>query len=408
MIDIYSLIIVDDEYVSCELLEKYVTDYCKDFEIAGIFRDGDEAISFLEKRDVELVITDIKMPRVSGIEVAKYISENKPYINIIAVSAYSEFEYAKEMMKYGVSYYLLKFVDINEFLEAIDAVRSKLSLKNEVDGEYDELMLTMFFYDLFENNFSSCGEAAGNYHEFEQNDFYTAQCLKLSIFLDEADELNVNDRKYQHERVKRALLGLIKLLNPHLFVDVIDSGKGELSFLLFHHGRHVSIDEKSLGQEIEGCFGLRVNSIISQSIYLQDACLGNGVDDEYEKQVNPIEQDISTAELPVIVRTAVRILEENYNRPIIRSEIAERIHVNPIYLSKIFKEHIGKSLTTYLYERRMKQAMELAEAGQKISEICDQVGYRDERAFRRAFKKYTGYSVSEYKKLPSSNVRDEP
>ena len=77
MSTIYSLIIVDDEYSACELLKYYVTDYCKDFEIAGIFADGSEAIDFLEKNNVDLVLTDIKMPQVSGIELAKYIHENK-------------------------------------------------------------------------------------------------------------------------------------------------------------------------------------------------------------------------------------------------------------------------------------------------------------------------------------------
>ena len=123
----YKVIIVDDEYTGCELLEKYITDYCKDFEIAGIFRDGSEAISYLEKNDVELVLTDIKMPEVSGIELAKYIYYNKPYIKVVTVSAYSEFDYAKELMKYGVLYYLLKFVDLDEFLEAMDIVRENLS-----------------------------------------------------------------------------------------------------------------------------------------------------------------------------------------------------------------------------------------------------------------------------------------
>ncbi len=403
---IYKLIIVDDEYAGRELIEKYVTDYCKDFEIAGIFKDGDEAISFLEKNDVELVITDIKMARVSGIELAKYIYENKPHINTVAVSAYSEFEYAKELMKYGALYYLLKFVDIDEFLEAMEIVRSNISQKKTVNqSQYDELQTEMFFYDLFENNFSSCEEAAKNYYEIEQNsDFKNSKCVRISVVIDEYEDFKKNRWKYTDEMFKNAILNVLRLLNPDLFVASMGEEGNELYFVAFNHGNSVIIDIKAVEREIEASFKIKAEVTVSDNVYLTDICLGNCFAEEKKSASASGNSDIYSEDLPAIVKSAVEIIEKNYRMPIVRSEIAEQIHINAIYLSKTFKKYTGRTLMTYLYEYRMKKAVELAQNGNTINEICEQIGYTDERAFRRAFKKYTGYSVRDYKKSSSVSV----
>lgn len=60
----------------------------------GCFKNGSEAIDFLKNNSVDIVITDIKMPKVSGLELAKYVHENMPMTKVVIVSGYGEFEYA--------------------------------------------------------------------------------------------------------------------------------------------------------------------------------------------------------------------------------------------------------------------------------------------------------------------------
>ncbi len=408
MSTIYSLIIVDDEYSACELLKYYVTDYCKDFEIAGIFADGSEAIDFLEKNDVDLVLTDIKMPRVSGIELAKYIHENKSGTNVVAVSAYSEFEYVKDLMKYGVTYYLLKFVDLTEFLEVMDIVRSNLK-KGAPQARYDELQAEMFFFDLFENNFSSCEEASESYAELELNtEFADAVCTRLSFCVQGLREFKRNRWHYTGEMMRNAFLNIVKLLHIGMFVTVLSFDEEKADFVLFDRGREIEVEKDAVAAEVLNTFGLCAADFVCENILLKDICTGNyegGESGSYLQRTEEIE--IADMELPPIVKLSAEIIEKNFSMPIIRSEIAQKLHVNVVYLSKVFKQYTGKTLMTYLFEVRLKKAVELVMEGKTIYEICGQVGYNDERSFRRAFKKYTGYSVREYKRAFIHSEKEE-
>ncbi len=400
MSEIYSLIIVDDEYSACELLRRYVTGYCKDFEIAGVFNDGEEAIEFLKENDVDLVLTDIKMPRVSGIELAKYIHENKNDTNVVAVSAYSEFEYVKDLMKYGVSYYLLKFVDLDEFLEVMDIVRKNIKSKKEiVYSRYDELQAEMFFYDLFESNFSSCEEAGESYADLETDTpFDKAECTMLSFSVKGLDEFRKNRWRYTDDMLKNAIVNIIKLLHTGIFVTVLSFEEENIDLALFDRGKNTAVNTVAAAEEIKNNFGLSAENFVCESVLLKDICVGN-----YENKTVYTEKstgiELADMNLPPIVRLSADIIKENFSMPIIRSEIAQKLHVNVVYLSKLFKKHTGKTLMTYLFEVRMKKAVELVREDMTISEICSRIGYGDERSFRRAFKKYTGYSVREYKRI---------
>lgn len=80
-------------------------------------RNGKEAVACLEKDRYDLVLTDVRMPRMSGLELAEWIYENMDEESrplIVAISGYAEFEYAKGMMKYKAMDYLLKPVDRKE------------------------------------------------------------------------------------------------------------------------------------------------------------------------------------------------------------------------------------------------------------------------------------------------------
>ena len=93
-------------------------------------------------------------------------------------------------------------------------------------------------------------------------------------------------------------------------------------------------------------------------------------------------------------------IEENYNRDITLSDVAEHVYLNPVYISKIFKDKTGKTFTEYLTDLRMEAAAKLLkQPGIYVYEVCEQVGYHNIRHFYKVFKKKMGYSPTEYREM---------
>ena len=85
----YKAIVVDDEQIIRNGISSFINSSDTGFEVTAVFKDGDEAISFLDTHSIELVISDIKMVHVSGIELAQYIYENMPHTKVILLSGYT-------------------------------------------------------------------------------------------------------------------------------------------------------------------------------------------------------------------------------------------------------------------------------------------------------------------------------
>lgn len=128
---VFSLIVVDDEINIREGLREFISEKFPDINVNGCFEDGRDAIEYLENNSADIVITDIKMLDVSGIEVAKYIYENKKGSKVIILSGYREFEFARTAMTYNVKNYLIKPTDMEELSAVITDTVEELLHENE-------------------------------------------------------------------------------------------------------------------------------------------------------------------------------------------------------------------------------------------------------------------------------------
>lgn len=127
----YRVVLVDDESVSLRLLRNFVTTYFSVFEIAGAFESGVDALNYLRLNPVDLLITDIKMPIMSGIELAKCARRLNERVHIIITSGYAEFDFAKGAMEAGVDEYLLKPLNLDQFKKALSTIIEKLNAEYE-------------------------------------------------------------------------------------------------------------------------------------------------------------------------------------------------------------------------------------------------------------------------------------
>ena len=124
---VYKVLLVDDEPMALEGL-KYVVDWGKlGFYICGTCWNGKEAVEAIDKYEPDVIITDIKMPIMDGLDLIGYAKEHgKENIKFIVVSGFGEFEYAKKAMQYGVRFYLQKPILQEEIYEIIIEVKKQL------------------------------------------------------------------------------------------------------------------------------------------------------------------------------------------------------------------------------------------------------------------------------------------
>ena len=125
----YKVLLVDDEAPALRYLQSIMTKYFPTFSVAASLPNGKEALEFLKTNRVDLVITDIHMPLVDGLELSKQARALYPDLRIIIVSGYSDFEYAKEAIAASVDDYILKPIDHNQIIETVQSVCQKLSDK---------------------------------------------------------------------------------------------------------------------------------------------------------------------------------------------------------------------------------------------------------------------------------------
>ena len=107
----YQLLIVDDEPMLFEYIEKFYPWDQLGFSIAGKASNGKEALVFLDQTPVDVVLTDIRMPVMDGLALARALAERHSREKVVLFSAYEDFSYAKEAIEAGVAGYLIKSED---------------------------------------------------------------------------------------------------------------------------------------------------------------------------------------------------------------------------------------------------------------------------------------------------------
>lgn len=126
----YKVLIVDDEALICEGLDAMIQWDALSLERAGIAYDGIEALSLIEQKSPDIILTDVKMPEMNGLELIKNTSAKYPNIHFIVFSGHDEFEYAHKAMQYGVKHYLLKPSSNDELNKILQQVINELDQKN--------------------------------------------------------------------------------------------------------------------------------------------------------------------------------------------------------------------------------------------------------------------------------------
>ncbi|MBR2187864.1 MAG: response regulator [Eubacterium sp.] len=138
----YRVIIADDEEKICKLIQILVDWEAKGLEIAGVAHDGREALELVKEQGADIIITDIRMPELNGLDLVEAIKNARPDISCVIISGYQEFEYARRALQYGVEEYLLKPIREEELNRVLDEIISKKDLIRQESEEKAAMEIT--------------------------------------------------------------------------------------------------------------------------------------------------------------------------------------------------------------------------------------------------------------------------
>ncbi|MEK3721155.1 response regulator [Paenibacillus sp. FSL H8-0034] len=144
------MLIVDDEPIICQGLRETIAWDTIDVEVAGEAYDGLEALQFAAKEPIDLVLTDINMDGMDGLELAKTLKERMPHIRIIILSGYDDFEYARRALRLGIEDYLLKPVDIEELMAMVQRIGQEIVLEAEQAHKRKQELQLKWFSELIQ------------------------------------------------------------------------------------------------------------------------------------------------------------------------------------------------------------------------------------------------------------------
>ena len=125
------IVIVEDEIRIREGIERLLNKSGGLYQVAGQAENGREGLAVVLREKPDLVITDIRMPNMDGIEMLSALRQEGASCKAVVLSAYSEFAYAQQAIKLGVSEYLLKPIVVDELMHALRTVEDQLQQKRE-------------------------------------------------------------------------------------------------------------------------------------------------------------------------------------------------------------------------------------------------------------------------------------
>lgn len=403
----YSIVLVDDEAEVRDSMADGV-DWAKlGFEVKGLAQNGLEALGLIEAEEPDVVMTDIKMPYMDGLQLSAKIRERYDNMKIVIFSGYDDFSYAKEAIKYKVENYIMKPINSRELEEAMLDIKKLLD--NERDTERNLKLLAERYADglpritesllqqllrgvlnddikrqLSENRpdmvFAGAWIVASIKVEAENNSaelIYKAiedelQKKHVIAAVRENDKIDIIFAQGDVEIVINAIENLERNM-MHLFGVEIRCGIGCPRDMLGCITESYAEAMKALGElSFEEGRAIR---------YFGDMSKSKGEEDN-----SPVAK-------------AIAFIRLNYSDATLSVEtVADSVGFSHSYFSSIFKKETGEACSSFITKVRMEEAARLLnETDSKTYIIAKETGYSDVAYFSYAFKHHFGVAPTKYR-----------
>lgn len=184
----YTVLVVEDEHDQrCALIE-YVDWASAGFEVIGEAENGVEALELLETLEPDLILTDIKMPMISGLELAARVREIRPATQIVILSGYDSFEYAQTAINYNIISYLLKPISPAEMLAELTKIHNRMDERFSLASEAHSLGTKEQLRELSVDNFLLPLMLGSNEEQLDDSELFNT-ARELGIIKDDCADL---------------------------------------------------------------------------------------------------------------------------------------------------------------------------------------------------------------------------
>lgn len=267
----YTVVIADDEVALRQAMIKRIEWQKIGFEVIGEAENGVEALELVERLEPDLLLTDIKMPFISGINLARMVREIRPAMQIAFLSGYDDFSYAQQAIQYNIIKYLLKPISSKELTKELIDIKEKMDAINQsfaasIEIDQQQLLVERLLMPLTLDSDFVIDDKQKEYESYLNQE---AVQLQIRTSLEEKTKylmmvIRYFDKKGQNITSRKHLLGINGIVKKYLRAGSFYSGKKVVTLL------------SGQGWEIEKYVNIIANEIVqsSERILCADCYLG--------------------------------------------------------------------------------------------------------------------------------------
>ncbi|WP_019636677.1 response regulator transcription factor [Paenibacillus fonticola] len=393
----WKVLIADDECIIREGIRESVDWERLRLNVAAEAEDGEEALELALKHRIDILLVDLNMPIMDGIELMKQVREELPDCKILIITGHDEFTYAQTAIRLQVKDYILKPANPAQLEKVLRQVRDELE-EEAIQQQHLQTASRQITrsYPLLRERF--CQEwMEGSMTEdeiVEQLSFLelpvTAPCLLGMIRLRESASpqplMQESERQLYLFAIENIATELLGSYPKVLFRDPF----GVIVVLLW------SFSADAAFHQIESSVRTYLKVAVDIHLTEGDADI-TSMPAVYRKCKSSVLKETAISPL---VRRAKQYMLENYGDCTLTLEsMAQQLQSSPVYLSRMIKQELDTSFNSYLTQIRIRRASQLLNGTDlTIAEIARQVGYETQHYFSTAFKRTTGASPLQYRK----------
>ena len=362
----YKVFFADDEAAIRSGIRSNMNWESSGFTLAGEAPDGELALSLMQDIAPDILITDVKMPFMDGLELARLTKLTMPWVKIIILSGHDEFEYARRAITVGVEEYLLKPVTSAKLFETLNRIARKIEEENERERKERDRLLNMA--DLSMSGLIPVTSANGA-PTLERLRYASKQEIPalLDGYLGKFDKTVVHSLIFMNYM----LMDMISTASK-----VVEELKGDPRRVLSGY-----TDAATLREAVSNAEAARriMHSILERAIDFRDT--------------------VTTPAYSDSIRKAREYIRENYREQgLSLNAVAAVVNVSPNHFSTIFARETGETFINYVTRIRMEKAKNLLKTTKlRTADVAYDAGYSDSHYFSYVFKKNVGVSPREFR-----------